>query len=167
MDIELLFKYYYRPLCLYATHFVENVDDAEDIVQDCYLKFWEKQQENTVISDEKSYLFKAVRNTCLNFRKKQVPWETELELADLELCDEETLQNNATTEAKLWTAIDALPHKCRMIFLMNKRDNMKYQEIADKLGLSVKTIENQIGKAYKILRSKADEILYMLWSFLS
>ena len=66
-------------------------------------------------------------------------------------------------EARLWKQIDKLPPACKNILLMCKRDNMKYQEIADKLGISVKTVEAQIGKAYSILRNKAKEIYMYLF----
>ncbi|MBO5876505.1 MAG: sigma-70 family RNA polymerase sigma factor, partial [Bacteroidales bacterium] len=67
-------------------------------------------------------------------------------------------------EAKLWTAIDSLPEKCRQVFLMSKRDGLKYEEIAQELGLSVNTVRNQISKALNVLKNGAIKIYTLILS---
>lgn len=165
LDAEKLFQLYYRPLCLYAIGMVEDVDMAEDIVMDCYVKFWKHQQSESRIDDIKSYLYIMVRHACYDHNREMHtrPKLTALsEGADaMESGDEARFSEIA---ANLWKAIDSLPAQCRRIFLMSKRDGMKYSEIAEELQLSVKTVEVQIGKAYKILRGKAREIYLFILS---
>ena len=148
-----LFKYNYRPLCLYALHYVQDVDLAEDIVQDSYASLWEKLQEGDHVLNLKSYLYMMVRNRCLDhLRKKGLPTESLKPYDTYGIIDDDDAQERSQTEARLWTAIDSLPEKCREVFIMSKRDGLKYEEIAEELGLSVNTVRNQISKALKVLK---------------
>ena len=148
-----LFKYNYRPLCLYALHYVQDVDLAEDIVQDSYASLWEKLQEGDHVLNLKSYLYMMVRNRCLDhLRKKGLPTESLKPYDTYGIIDDDDAQERSQTEARLWTAIDSLPEKCREVFILSKRDGLKYEEIAEELGLSVNTVRNQISKALKGLK---------------
>ena len=148
-----LFRYNYRPLCLYALHYIQNVDLAEDIVQDSYASLWEKLQEGDHVLNLKSYLYMMVRNRCLDhLRKKGLPTESLKPYDTYGIIDDDDAQERSQTEARLWTAIDSLPEKCREVFIMSKRDGLKYEEIAEELGLSVNTVRNQISKALKVLK---------------
>ena len=162
-DIDLLFQYYYRPLCLYATHYLQDMEAAKDTVQDCFVRLIEQNREEKASDNIKAYLYASVRNACLNELRKTNPIDTNLSPYDLEgvISDEEAI-DRSFHEADLWTAIDNLPARCRQIFLMSKRDNMKYKEIAQQLAISEKTVEHQISKAFKILRKKEGDIFYML-----
>ncbi|MCR5077083.1 MAG: sigma-70 family RNA polymerase sigma factor [Prevotella sp.] len=160
MDIDALFKFYYRPLCLYALHYLKGgIDQAEDIVQDCFVRMWEHQPRNP-----KAFLYAAVRNACIDRLRKANPFLTDVEPADLvgTISDEEA-QERSVDEAELWTAIDSLPSRCREIFLMSKRDGMRYREIAEELGLSEKTVEHQIAKALSRLRGMRGDLLFTLF----
>ena len=75
---------------------------------------------------------------------------------------EEALQEDSVTEARLWTAIDSLPDKCREIFLMAKRDGLRYEEIASELGISENTVRNQVSKALRILKEGVRKAVYFL-----
>ena len=157
-----LFKYNYRPLCLYALHYVQDVDLAEDIVQDSYASLWEKLQEGDHVLNLKSYLYMMVRNRCLDhLRKKGLPTESLKPYDTYGIIDDDDAQERSQTEARLWTAIDSLPEKCREVFIMSKRDGLKYEEIAEELGLSVNTVRNQISKALKVLK----EGVHKLYTF--
>ena len=157
-----LFKYNYRPLCLYALHYIQNVDLAEDIVQDSYASLWEKLQEGDHVLNLKSYLYMMVRNRCLDhLRKKGLPTESLKPYDTYGIIDDDDAQERSQTEARLWTAIDSLPEKCREVFIMSKRDGLKYEEIAEELGLSVNTVRNQISKALKVLK----EGVHKLYTF--
>lgn len=159
MDIEQLFLYYYRPLCLYALHYVNHTDVVEDLVQECFVKLMEKQP----IANEKAYLYTAVRNACIDYLRKKNPLSTDVQPTDLEgtITDEEAAERSLH-EAELWTAIDTLPERCRMIFLMAKQDGMTYHEIAEELHISEKTVEHQISKAIRQLRKKSNDYFYLL-----
>ena len=163
-DIEELFRLYYRPLCLFATHLLKDTNLVEDVVMDCYVKLWDKMKEEEILSP-KNYLYMTVRHSCYD-KNVAISTMTSFEEAISDLADEEDhLEELSMIEARLWTAIDTLPTKCRQIFLMSKRDNMTYQEIADELHLSVKTVEAQIGKAYKRLRETGRNIYHFFLSF--
>ena len=151
--MESLFHYNYRPLCLYALHYLGNADSAEDVVQESFAALWEKLQEGVAISNRKAYLYMMVRNRCLDqLRRKGIPTESLKPYDTYGISEDDDAQERSQTEARLWTAIDSLPEKCRQIFLMSKRDGLKYMEIADELGISENTVRNQISKALKILK---------------
>lgn len=163
IDFNDLFRYNYRPLCLYVLHYLQDVDLAEDIVQESFTTLWEKLQEGTHVQNRRSYLYMMVRNRCLDhLRKKGIPTESIKPYDTYGIIDDDDAQERSQTEAHLWTAIDSLPDKCREIFILNKRDGLKYEEIADELGLSVNTVRNQISKALKILKDGVHK-LYMLF----
>lgn len=158
-----LFHYNYRPLCLYALHYVQDADFAEDIVQESYAALWEKLQEGVHVLNRKSYLYMMVRNRCLDhLRKKGIPTESLKPYDTYGIIDDDDAQERSQIEARLWTAIDTLPEKCREVFILSKRDGLKYEEIAEELGLSVNTVRNQISKALKVLKEGIHK-LYMFF----
>ena len=154
ISIDLYFKQYYRPLCLYALHFVEDTDLAEDIVQDAFVALWERHEE---VRDIRSYLYASVRNGCLTCLRKRSGYAK----AAIEDIPVEELEDTADKEARLWSAIDALPNKRRQILLLAKRDGLKYEEIASRLGISISTVRNQMSKALAALK----EIAWKIYSF--
>lgn len=159
-DFESLFTYNFRPLCLYALHYLGNVEESEDIVQECYATLWEKLQQGAEVTNRRAYLYMTVRNRCLDqLRKKGIPTESLKPYDTYGIIDDDDAQERSRTEARLWTAIDSLPEKCREIFVMSKRDGLKYEEIAQELGLSVNTVRNQISKALKMLKEGAQKII--------
>ena len=162
MSNDLLFRYYYRPLCLYALHYIKEVDTVEDIVQDCFVRLLEHQP----IANDKAWLYAAVRNACIDRISHDNPLITCVEPYDLEgtITDEEAAERSLH-EAEFWTAIDSLPEKCRRIFLLSKRDGRKYREIAELLNISEKTVEHQVSKALRILRGKAEDFFYSFLTF--
>ena len=149
MLIENLFKQLYRPLCVYAMHYLKgNTEVAEDLVQDCFIKYWQSRPDNG-----RAFLYVSVRNACIDYLRRQHPEVMTFAPYDLDgiISDEEAV-GRSLREAELWERIDRLPNRCREIFLMSKRDGMKYSEIASELGLSEKTVEHQINKALKRLK---------------
>lgn len=157
-EFERNFKSLYKPLCLLALRYTEQADDAEDIVQQAFADVWDKNRAGLVISNWKAYMFRAVRNRSLAFATQPVNVQTTDEFPDIEDTSMDEEMRGAERDARLWEAIDRLPPERKKIFLLSKRDGLKYQEIADELNLSVKTVENQIGKALKALRETAVRI---------
>lgn len=157
-DFERNFKSLYRPLCLYSLRITDSVDDAEDIVQQAFSDVWDKMRDGAVIDSFKSYMYQAVRNRSLSFVSQPQVYQSADALSEIPDTGEEDSVYEAERNARLWNAIDRLPPGRREILLMAKRDGMKYQEIADRLRLSVKTVENQMGKALKALRETAARI---------
>lgn len=165
MDFDTLFRYHYRPLCLYAIHYVHDIDAAEDVVQECFSVLWEKtEQEGGEIANVRSYLYTMVRNRSLDWLKQNSMFDTTLSPSDLEdRLIEEEVEERTVMEARIWTAIDSLPDRCREVFLLNKRDGMKYKDIADKFHISVHTVDNHIQKALRLIREGA----YKVYTFFS
>ena len=163
MNFEDLFRCSYRPLCMYALHYLGDADQAEDVVQESYTALWEKLHEGAHVLNRKSYLYMMVRNRCLDhLRKKGIPTESLKPYDTYGIIDDDQAQERSQTEARLWTAIDSLPEKCREVFILSKRDGLKYEEIAEELGLSVNTVRNQISKALKVLKEGVQKV-YMFF----
>lgn len=158
IEFEQSFKSLYKPLCLYALRYLEYLEDAEDTVQQAFADAWEKNREGTVILNLKAYLYQTVRNRSINIVQQNPLLRTTDTLPEQEDHSEAEQIAIAERDARLWQAIDALPDARRRIFLLAKRDGKKYQEIAEELQLSVKTVENQMGKALKSLRETAVKI---------
>lgn len=155
---ERSFKSLYKPLCLYSLRITGSLDDTEDIVQQAFSDAWDKSREGLVIANFKAYMYRAVYNRSLSFATQSPLYQTTDQLPDTADASADEAVFEAERDARLWNAIDQLPPARKSIFLMAKRDGMKYQEIAEKLHLSVKTIENQMGKALKSLRETATRI---------
>ena len=163
LNFDDLFRYNYRPLCLYALHYLQDVDLAEDIVQESYAALWEKLQDGMQVLDRRSYLYAMVRNRSLDhLRRKGVSTESLKPYDTYGIIDDDDAKERSQTEARLWTAIEGLPEKCREVFIMSKRDGLKYEEIAEELGLSVNTVRNQVSKALKVLKEGVHR-LYMFF----
>jgi RNA polymerase sigma-70 factor (ECF subfamily) len=163
---EMMFKTYYKPLCRYASTFVGDPEDAEEIVQSAFIGIWEKRQNIDITTSVKAYLYRAIRNACLNEIKhqkvKQLYADHELKAGEryAEATDQGTLRGEL--EEKIKVALLALPEQCRIIFQLSRFEELKYQEIADQLNLSVKTVENQMGKALKIMREQLRDYLPLI-----
>lgn len=175
-EIDSAFQQYYRPLCLYALHYLQDVDEAEDVVQDCFVRLLERFKPTSGESSHlalpplpqhlRSFLYTSVRNACIDRLRQQNPLIQNVSPSDLSgLISDEDAVERSSREAELWTAIEQLPERCREIFLMSKRDGMTYHEIAEDLMLSEKTVEHQISKALKLLRAKKEEILFVFSFF--
>lgn len=157
-SFEQDFKRFYQPLCLFALRYVTQVEEAEDIVQQVFADVWEKQQQGDRIEHTKAYLYQAVRNRSLNLVAYSPHLQATDTFPDIEDCSEEERIYQSERDARLWNAIEQLPTERKKIFLLAKRDGLKYQEIAEELHISIKTVENQMSKALKALRDTAVRI---------
>ncbi|UXE65969.1 MAG: RNA polymerase sigma-70 factor [Chryseotalea sp. WA131a] len=168
---EMIFKTYYKPLCHYAHSFLNDKNEAEEVVQTTFIKIWEKKNELSVQSSLKAYLYSMVRNGCLNVIKHEkvkqlhAKWHVQETERSRDLVEEKVLSNDL--ESKIYLAMKALPEQCRLVFQLSRFEELKYQEIADQLQISVKTVENQMGKALKIMRTQLKEYLPLYMLFLN
>ena len=136
----------YKNILLRMAYLVSGqMYDAEDIVQQAFADVWDKNINNVLIENLKSYMYQAVRNRSLSLVTQPVELQTTDQFPDMEDSSEEEHMYNAERDARLWNAIDGLPPERKKIFLLSKRDGLKYQEIAEELNISIKTVENQMG----------------------
>lgn len=165
-EFEKIFREYYSRLVGFATVFLKDNDAAEEIVMDVFEKFWLKSEETEIHSSLKSYLFKAVKNTCLNHLLKESRYD---KTGDLSLVQD---LNNSThlnvefdVKSKINEAIEGLPDRCREVFILSRIEGFKHKEIAEQLGISPKTVEVQIRKASLILKEKLNDYapLLIIW----
>ena len=154
---EELFHIFYGPLCSYALRFLSQSEEAEEVVQDIFVKLWEKRNEIHIDASVQNYLFRSVRNQCLNLIQHQK--------IKSQYAEKMMKQSKTETGFSAWfvepdlarnieTAIDSMPEKRKEIFRLSREDGLKYKEIAEKLNISVKTVEAQMGLALKYLRKK-------------
>ncbi len=167
---EMIFKAYYQPLCRYAYSFLEDKEEAEEVVQSAFITVWEKRKSIDIQTSLKSYLYRMVRNGCLNVIKHEKVKQQHVahELAVTEVSYESVSQKVYATELeiKISEAMKVLPEQCRLVFQLSRFEELKYQEIADQLKISVKTVENHMGKALKIMREQLKEYLPLFSLFM-
>jgi len=171
LAFESIFKNYYERLCNYANTIINDMDEAEEMVQGTFLSLWEKHENVEIHTSMKSYLYRAVHNNCLNrIKHYKVRQEHSQELKyQSEYSTDNASQDliGMELEQQINLAIDSLPPQCSKVFKLSRFENLTYAEIAEQLDLSVKTIDNQMGKALKILREKLKDYLpYILWLFM-
>lgn len=158
-SFEETFKLHYKALCNAANKILDDKDASEDVVQDVFLKLWAKKEDITIIQSIKSYLYRATINTSLNYLESN---KKILRLQDTEITTAvnggEELQHKEL-EIKINEAINLLPPKCKAIFVLSRYEGMKYQQIADHLDISIKTVENQMSKALQMLREQLKPFL--------
>tara|TARA_B100000315_G_C14498761_1_gene551317 strand:+ start:152 stop:733 length:582 start_codon:yes stop_codon:yes gene_type:complete len=167
---EEVYREYYIPLCYYSLKYVEKIEDSEEIVQNLFLKLWEKHEELEINSSLKAYLYRAIQNYALNFLGKKKTIEKYVLHQEWHSYDnsENGLQKLETEELSiiLRHALLKLPEKRRRIFELSRFDGMKYGKIALQLSISVKTVETQMTKALKYLRVILKEYVPLLAFFM-
>lgn len=147
-EFEIGFRTLYLPLGMYALRVVGDADDAEDVVEEAFAHAWQAVERGVEIDNFKAFMYRCVRNECISFLRAR---REHVALDDVpEVCDETV--DTSIRDAKIWRAVDTLPDRCREVFLMSKRDGLSNEEIAEELGISVKTVKNQMTKAFSRLR---------------
>lgn len=166
MAFEQLFKSHFKALHAYASVILKDEDDAEEIVQNMFLKFWEKRELLDVQTSIKAYLYKCVYHDSLNLLKHQKIKTKYQDFASYSMNKQHLPASSRVEmtelEYNLSLALNELPEQCRTIFQMSRFEELKYREIAERMGLSVKTIENQMGKALRILRLELADFLSLI-----
>jgi len=170
-SFEVLFKTHFKGLSAYAYTFLKEEAMAEEIVQQVFCRIWEKQEDLRIHTSLKAYLYKSVYHECLNYLKHR---KVMAQYASYAVRNQSVPVENASGKVlegelkeRIREAMNTLPEQCRTIFQLSRYEGLKYQQIADHLGLSVKTIENQMGKALKIMRAKLVEYLPLFVILLS
>jgi RNA polymerase sigma-70 factor (family 1) len=168
---EKLFREQYNQLANYAHTILRSRQDAEDVVQDVFIKLWQKDPTVVMNDGIKFYLLTATKNTCISFLRKQSGKTTIApeEVALPAVSEDPIKEQPADYQTLVKNALALLPPQCLAIFKLSRFTNLSYRQIADELGLSVKTVENQMGKALKIMReyAKQHKIPLSLFLFLA
>lgn len=163
---EQVFKMHFKSLHSYACNIIKDEAEAEEIVQQVFFKLWDRAENLSITGSVTAYLYRAVHNASLNFLKHlKVRSGYHLHVAYSMKNESDNASKKlaaAELEKKLHVAMNELPEQCRTIFQMSRFDEMKYREIAEQLNISVKTVENQMGKALRILRTKLIDFLPLL-----
>src|SRR5215213_6013348 len=160
---EEAFKSNYKSLHAYAFTILRDEIAAEEMVQNVFYKLWERTENLSITGSVRAYLYRAVYNESLNYLK-HLKVRSEHRLFVSHRVNEGTDHASKKIqlrelEEKLQRALNDLPEQCRTIFQMSRFEELRYREIADRLAISVKTVENQMGKALKLLRVKLVEFL--------
>lgn len=166
---EQLFRAYYPRLCAFAGTLLEDCVEAEEVVQTMFCRLWEQRTSLEVTSSVQAYLFRAVRNASLNQIKKTKIRDAYKVMNLDNLNQNPEFQPDRTTESalsqRIEKAIADLPEQCRLVFKLSRFEEMKYKDIAEHLNISIKTVENQMGKALKRLRLDLVDFLCFVMVF--
>lgn len=166
---ELLFKYYYPGLVVFASNIVLNKDEAEEVVQDFFVRLWENRNSLKSENPLKNYLFTSVKNRSINFLKsaqvkKNVIDELKRQM-ESEMRYNPDIYTDTELQRKLKHAFTKLPPRTAEIFTLSRFKGLSNDEIANSLELSKRTVETQISNALKILRKELQTYLTLLLFF--
>jgi len=156
-SLKYVYDNHYGYLCGVVYKMIGDRATAEDLVQDLIYDLWRKRDRLNVTTSFKAYLRRAIVNKTLNYiRDKKLSFESDESVMNLQGNYSDSLQELQAEDVKkvIDAAINSLPERCRLIFGLSRFENMSYKEIAISLDVSVKTVENQMSKALKVLRSK-------------
>lgn len=163
---EDIFRSYYRSLCNYSCSLVKDVDEAEEVVQTVFYNLWSKRESLAINTSVKSYLYRAVHNDSLNrikHGKVRAAYASDVKNSlHPHGADSSQVLEAKELNAKIQIALEKLPEQCGIVFRLNRFEYLKYSEIAEHLGISVKTVENHMGKALRILRDELRDYLHIL-----
>jgi len=163
---ETLFKDHFKGLTAFAMKYISDIDDAKGIVHEAFVKLWEKHPGLDPDTNYKSYLYTSVRNKCLNKIRD------DKKLVSLQEANNEVSTASVSTvetyelEREITFALNTLPKKCRQVFELSRVEELKYSEIAERMDISVKTVETQMSKALKLMREHLAEFLTVLFFLL-
>ncbi len=156
-EFEKIFRKYYASLCLFARKYANDMDSAEEIVQDFFYTYWKNRQSIKIRGSLQAYIYQSVKNRALKaIEHKQVRqrYATNMKQQLEEQFEPEARTLEASEmERAIEQTLNQLPERCRQIFILSRFEGLKYQEIAQKLTISIKTVEANMGKALQHFRA--------------
>ncbi len=164
LAFDRLFQDYFVPLTQYARLYLKDEDEAKDLVQKLFTQMWEQPDRFEAKSTMQALLYAAVKNRCLNWLKhdnvkKEYQQFTSQSSRTLHVVQDD---DSSSLEKKIEKALQLLPEQCRRVFELSRIDGLKYREIAEQLGISIKTVEVHMGKALRHMRTELAEYLPLL-----
>lgn len=166
---EMVFREYYRQMTAYAFRFLSDLSDSESIVQDVFLRLWQKRREIMITSSLQNYLFRSVKNQCINHiehEKIKTGYQAMVIKNETDRSEYSEFFLEFGLMKKIEAAIASLPEKRQEIFRLAREEGLKYREIADQLDISVKTVETQMSLALKQLRESLKQFKNLVMFFL-
>lgn len=169
--MEAVFREFYAPLGQVVYRVVPDRAVVEDLLQDVLLRLWQGRATLPVLDSHRAYLTRAALNAALRYAardKKQVAWDDAPPAATAAAAAPDALAalHHADTETAVAAALALLPPQCRVVFELSRYEELSYQEIAETLAISPKTVENQMGKALRVLRGALAGAVRNLYSVL-
>ncbi len=164
---EYLFKQWYEPLCRYAAYLLRDNEEAEETVQQVFVNVWERRS-RVQVQSFKSYLYGAVHHAVMNRAQHQKVREKHRDYVLRSDANDKTtnMYEAIHLSEQIDRAVAALPEQCRLVFQLSRYESFSYNEIAQHLNISVKTVENHMGKALKMLRVALKEFIAILIVFI-
>ncbi|WP_421918570.1 RNA polymerase sigma factor [Marinifilum sp.] len=162
--LRQMFDLYYTPMCVFALKYIDSFDQAEDLVQDIFIGFWENKRIDNLNSSLKSYLFTSVRNNAINRIRKEKRFHLEELDDEFDLFEDDVVDLEELEEKKqsIYKEIEKLPTQSRKVFELIIFGNCKYDEVAVELNVSRNTVKTHFSRALKQLRSSLDVIILIL-----
>jgi RNA polymerase sigma-70 factor (ECF subfamily) len=162
---EEIYRRYWHPLFLHAYHILDDEDEAQDIIQDLFISFWNKPPTDQIHTSLKSYLYVMVRNKVLNHIRKNKINANFIQLLSTKLTEKDfkTVQDIELKELAVLidSEIDLLPPRMKQVFEMSRKEFLTHKEIAERLGTSEETVKKQITNSLKLLRVKFNQHLFL------
>lgn len=152
--MKLIFQTHYQQVCTTVARIIRDADSVDDVAQAVFIKVWEKRHKFEVNTSLKAYLSRMAVNEAISFLRKHKKHDHQ-EITPFVggfASDSDKPLLRKELAANIDAAIDQLPPRCALVFRLSRYEELSYKEIAQKLDISVKTVENQMGKALKLLR---------------
>lgn len=159
--LEDIFHLHYEGLCRYAFTFLKDQESAEDVAQKIFVKIWERKEDIAIWKDTKAYLYRSVHNTCLNElkRKSHTSASPLMDVHHQQEAEASLVMEASELEQRIENAVNLLPEKCQEVFRLSRFEELSYKEISERMNISVKTVENHMGKALKTMRTELADYL--------
>jgi len=157
LALKELFSIHYQDVCRAIHRFIMDKALVEDMAQEVFLRFWEKRTQITIKTSVQAYLRRMAINEALAYLRKNKKYREEELTPNVNLGTDTGVEEqylHSELEDNIKHAIDGLPPRCKAVFQLSRFEELSYKEIAEKMGISIKTVENQMGKALKILRKQ-------------
>ena len=160
--VRLLFEHHFSSLCVVAQRIVHNQEAAKDIVQDVFIRLWTHRTKIHIQSSLYAYLKRSVVNASIDHQRRYYE-KNKVSLDNLEDVEsavsdlDSTIEGHETKEL-INKAVSSLPDRCRLVFVLSRYESYSYRHIAEELGISIKTVENQMTKALRLLREKLSSV---------
>lgn len=161
--LKELFQEFYPYVCSTILRIVKERNTVEDLAQEVFLRFWQKRHQIVINSSLQAYLRRMAINEALAHLRKKKIFEEEIDHEKMKGAAPgvERQYLNIELEDHIRLAVNKLPPKCRTVFQLSRFEDLSYREIAEQMDISIKTVENQMSKALKILRKELRNYLHL------